>query len=270
MTLAVGFIGVGNMASALVKAVHQSDLDVAIYLSDHYPDKIKDFAREVDGQIVASTEEILAKSDVIFVGTKPKDVPGVFADLAQALASSEGKLWISMAAGVPLAKLEGLTPSGRGHQWIRIMPNTPAHYGQGAIAYCPGQETSQESVETFCGLLNAAGYVAPFTEDQFDAITAVSGSGPAFVYIMIEAMSDAAVSQGIPRDKAIHLAAQTVLGSALTVLESGDHPAVLKDRVTSPAGTTIAGVKALDANGFRQALHEAIDAATEVSRQLGK
>jgi pyrroline-5-carboxylate reductase len=175
---------------------------------------------------------------------------------------------ISIAAGVPLARLEqGLPEKAR---VIRVMPNTPALIAAGASAYAPGKHATPEDADLAGRLLSAVGLALPVKESLLDAVTGLSGSGPAYVYQFIEALSDGGVATGLPREVATRLAAQTVLGAARMVLETGLHPGVLKDQVTSPGGTTIEGLHELEKGGMRGAVMNAVRAATERSRKLGQ
>ena len=179
----------------------------------------------------------------------------------------KGKLFVSIAAGITTAVLSNGLGTKR---VIRVMPNTPALVGVGAAGFCMADGATESDAEFVGGLLNSVGVAHPLPEHLIDAVTGLSGSGPAFVYEIIEALSDGGVRVGLPRATAMELAAQTVMGAAKMVLESGEHPGVLKDRVASPGGTTIAGLHALEQAGMRAALMNAVVAATERSQELGE
>ena len=207
---------------------------------------------------------VVERSDVLVLAVKPQTMPQVLAQLRPLVGPRH--LVVSIAAGISIAALlEGLGPERR---IVRVMPNTPALLGEGASAYAlgPGVPAADEAaVKAFLG---SVGRAVRVPETMLDAVTGLSGSGPAFVYLMIEALSDGGVRVGLPRDIATMLAAQTVLGGARMVLETGLHPGVLKDQVTSPGGTTIAGLHALERGGVRGALIDAVEAATRRSAEL--
>jgi pyrroline-5-carboxylate reductase len=202
----------------------------------------------------------------LILATKPDQVAAALAEIAGAIGPSH--LLISIAAGVPLAKLESALPPGT--RVIRVMPNTPALVGAGAAGFALGKNATAADGELAQKLLSAVGLAVPVKESLLDAVTGLSGSGPAYVYQFIEALSDGGVAAGLPRDVATRLAAQTVLGSAKMVLETRQHPGVLKDQVTSPGGTTIEGVHELEKGAFRATVINAVRAATEKSKKLGQ
>lgn len=266
MATVIGFIGAGQMAKALAAGFVRAGLVApqAIVASDPIPAAREGFLSAVAGSSCGSDSAAVAKqSQVIFLAVKPQVMPAAMAELRQ--HGTQGKLFVSIAAGVTLAALEAGLGTGR---VIRVMPNTPALVGQGASAFCRGSGATADDAKQVATLLAAVGKAIELEEKHLDAVTGLSGSGPAFVYVVIEALSDAGVRVGLPRDVATTLAAQTVLGSAQMVL-AGEHPAVLKDRVASPGGTTIAGLEALEQNGLRGALYAAVLAATNRSRELG-
>jgi pyrroline-5-carboxylate reductase len=266
MTTAIGFIGAGQMAKALAAGFVRAGLVApqAIVASDPYPAARDSFLSTIPGATCTAASTALAKqSDIIFLAVKPQAMSTAMNELRQ--HGTQGKLFVSIAAGVTLAALEAGLGTGR---VIRVMPNTPALIGQGASAFCRGSGATPDDAKQVSSLLSAVGKAIELEERHLDAVTGLSGSGPAFVYVVIEALSDAGVRVGLPRDVATTLAAQTVLGSAQMVL-AGEHPAVLKDRVASPGGTTIAGLEALEQNGLRGALYAAVVAATNRARELG-
>ena len=197
----------------------------------------------------------------------PLDVAAALADAAE-MAAGAPRLVISIAAGVTLAALEAAVAEN--FRIIRAMPNTPALVGHGAAGYCLGSRATPADAATAQALLGAVGLAVQVPERLMDAVTGLSGSGPAYIYLIIEALADGGVRAGIPRADAARLAAQTVLGSAAMVLETGEHPAVLKDMVTSPGGTTLAGLAVLERHGVRSALIEAVTAAAGRAAELGK
>jgi pyrroline-5-carboxylate reductase len=267
LTPTIGFIGAGQMARALAKGFIAAGLVPAnrIVAFDAFEKAGREFAELLGGvQLAASNAAVLREADVIFLAVKPQSMPAVYAEVGGQVAAD--KLVISIAAGISLAKLqEGL----KTERLVRVMPNTPALVGQGAAAFSLGSGASTADGKLVAQLLDAVGRSFQVEEKLLDAVTGLSGSGPAFVYVMIEALSDGGVRMGLPRDVATALAAQTVLGSAQMVLTSGEHPAVLKDRVASPGGTTIAGLAAMEDRGLRGALIAAVEAATRRSRELG-
>eukprot|EP01083_Nonionella_stella_P185227 674821_1 len=213
----------------------------------------------------SNNAEAVRDAEVVFLAVKPQVMSLVLAGLAPVLTDSQ--LVVSIVAGIPLSRLEGaLTRS----PVIRVMPNTPALVGAMAGGYSLGKRASVEHGRIVNTLLSALGTVFCLPEKLLDAVTGLSGSGPAYVFMLIEAMADGGVKAGLPRDVALALAAKTVQGSAQMVLTSGRHPAALKDQVTSPAGTTIAGVHALEKGGFRAAVMDAVDTASKRAHEMGK
>jgi pyrroline-5-carboxylate reductase len=261
-----GFIGAGKMATALVRGMVRAGTarPEAIAASDPVAEAREALATGSGVTIRGSNVEVARHSDVLILAVKPQSLPQVLEELAPVV--TEEHLVISIAAGVALATLAaGLGPDCR---LVRVMPNTPALVGAGAAGYCLGQnaDAGDEAVVRSC--LEAVGRAHRVPEALLDAVTGLSGSGPAFVYLIIEALSDGGVRVGLPRDVATALAAQTVLGAARMVLETGLHTGTLKDQVTSPGGTTIAGLHALERGGLRAALIDAVEAATRRSAEL--
>src|SRR5262245_42118747 len=268
LTQTIGFIGAGQMARALARGFVSANLVSGrqIAFCDPVEAAAIEFGRGVaDARKCATNAEVTAQSNVIFLAVKPQNVRAVFAEVGGQLSTE--KLVISIAAGVTLARLyEGL----KTNRVVRVMPNTPALVGKGASAYSLGSAATAADGQLVGQLLGAVGQSFQVDEKLLDAVTGLSGSGPAFVYVMIEALSDGGVRMGLPRDVATALAAQTVRGAAEMVLTIGEHPAVLKDKVASPGGTTIAGLQALEDRGLRAALIAAVEAATRRSTELGK
>jgi pyrroline-5-carboxylate reductase len=223
------------------------------------------FSDSVGARAVASNMEVAQAATVLVLAVKPSQAAALLADLAQSI--TEGHLLLSIAAGVPLRKLEEALFEGA--RVIRVMPNTPALIGASASAYALGRWATAEDAQTAQRLFSSVGLAFQVEEKLLDAVTGLSGSGPAYVYMLIEALSDGGVAAGLPRDIAHKLAAQTVFGSAKMVLATGSHPGVLKDMVASPGGTTIQGIHELERAGFRAALMNAVCAAAQRARELG-
>jgi pyrroline-5-carboxylate reductase len=266
ITETVGFIGAGQMARALARGfVHAGLLDASqLVVADPVAAALNQFADDIPGSRRAlSNLEVAEKCSLIVLAVKPQQFAPATKDLGSV---ASGKLVLSILAGVRLAQLDGVFMNSR---LVRVMPNTPALVGQAASAYALGPNATAADGELVGKLLNSIGQAHRVEEKLLDAVTGLSGSGPAFVYVAIEALADGGVRMGLPRDLALALAAQTVKGAAEMVLSTGDHPAVLKDRVTSPAGTTIAGLQTLENAGFRGALIGAVEAATRRSTELG-
>ncbi|MGF3195801.1 pyrroline-5-carboxylate reductase [Facklamia sp. P13055] len=260
---AIGCIGCGNMGSAIIKSLSTnfSNLDFYLYDKDNYKSQslAKDCGESVEA--VNSLEKLLASAQIFFIGVKPKDL-NILLDSLNSIELLDSKLWISMVVGRSLSSIQKLLPQG--HHLIRIMPNTPVAIGQGYVSYCYQKENFNDQViNEFKNLLQPLGHLQLIEESLFDVASAIAGSGPAFIYQLIEAISDAGVYYGLNRQQAIDMAAKTVAGAGQMVLESHQHPAQLKDAVTSPKGTTIAGVRSLEANGFRSAIFEAVSATVE-------
>lgn len=214
-----------------------------------------------------SLRKVVTTCDTILLCTKPGDVSEVLREIATFGTDPNRILLISIAAGVTISAIENFIFNHA--RVIRAMPNTPALVGKGAAAFSPGTNATQKDIDFVSCLFGGVGQVVQVPEKLMDAVTGLSGSGPAFVYILIEALADGAVASGLPRDKAMELAVQTVLGAATMVNETGLHPALLKDMVASPGGTTIAGITALEEHGFRNATIKAVEAATQRSIELG-
>ena len=258
-----GFIGCGNMGGAIAKALALTTTDFAI--TDRSGKAIALAAEIPCGYL--SSEEIAQQCERIFLGVKPHMMKGVLEPLQPALAEKK-PLLITMAAGLTMAQIEAF--AGCALPVIRIMPNTPVSIGKGVIQYCCNDLVSQEQLRDFLTDLRHAGVLDPLEERLIDAGSAISGSGPAYVYMFIEALADGAVACGIPRAKALEYAAATVIGAGEMVLATGQHPGALKDAVCSPGGSTIAGVRALENHGFRAAAMEAVIATCNRNKELGK
>lgn len=267
LTQSIGFLGAGQMAQALARGFVVAGLvegrQVAAF--DPANQAIEAFCAAVPGaQPAADNRGVAEKSDVVFLAVKPQNVAGVLGDLRGHFGND--KILISIAAGV---RLKALSDGIGGGRIVRVMPNTPCLVGLSASAYSLGPNTTPADGELVAELLGAVGRALPVDEKLLDAVTGLSGSGPAYVYVMIEALTDGGVRMGLPREVAAALAAQTVKGAAEMVLTTGEHPATLKDRVASPGGTTIAGLQALEAGGIRATLMAAVEAATRRATELG-
>ncbi len=268
-TLKIGFIGAGKMAAALAKGFVTAGLSAPgdIMASDPAEGSRNEFVTATGANATASTPEVLRSRDIIFLCVKPGHMPGVLKEISGQISKSR-HLLISIAAGVSLGSIESALPDGA--RVIRVMPNTPALVGASASALAAGKAARAADMEIATKLFSAVGIACAVPEAMLDAVTGLSGSGPAYVYMFIEALSDGGVSCGLPRDLATRLAAQTVLGAARMVLQTGMHPGALKDMVTSPGGTTIQGLHELEQGRFRGTVITAVRAASEKSRQLGQ
>ena len=260
----IGCIGTGAMGGAIMRAICKKYDVNQIKVTDKNSKMGKAFAEETGAQFVESNKDVL-DCDYIFLAVKPQFLGDVFTEIGNEI--HENSVVISMAAGVKIEKLQAWAPKAR---FIRMMPNVCAQINEGMTAIAYNSNITQAEADTAIEILSTAGKVEVVLEKLMDCVTAVSGSGPAFVFMFIEAMADAAVRCGMPRAQAYTYAAQTVYGSAGMVMQSGKIPAALKDMVCSPAGTTIEGVAALEKNGFRNAVIEAITAACNRSIELGK
>lgn len=261
----IGFIGSGRMASALLKGILHAAIAPPgdVIVTDKIPAAAEELARWTGTRTLQSNSEVAAEAAVLILCVKPGDVPAALREAG----NLNGKLLISIAAGVPLRRLREWASGNP--RLIRVMPNTPALIGQGAAAYAAAEGATPEDLAVAERIFGATGTVVRVKEELLDAVTGLSGSGPAFVYTVIEALADGGVLMGLPREVALRLASQTVLGAAAMVLQTGQHPAQLRDQVASPGGTTIAGLEALEEAGLRAALIGAVRAATERSGELG-
>jgi pyrroline-5-carboxylate reductase len=266
--LTIGFLGAGKMATALARGLVRAQLAAPenVFASDPIPAARETFARETGGKAAASNLEVVQSAKIIFLAVKPDQTAAVLGEVRDSFAA--GHLLLSIAAGVPIAKMEAALPVGA--RVIRVMPNTPALVGASASAFALGKAATAADGELALKLFSAVGVSFQVKEYLLDAVTGLSGSGPAYVYQFIEALSDGGVAAGLPRDIATKLAAQTVLGGAKMVLETGLHPGALKDQVTSPGGTTIEGLHELEKGKLRGTVMSAVRAATEKSKKLGQ
>ncbi len=264
----LGVIGCGKMGTALVQGAIRAGVVNSgdVIGTDLIAAAAQNFSDVTGAKTTTDISEVLRACDVILLCTKPQDIYAALADFKP--DASSGKLLISIAAGVRLADIEHKAPESV--RVIRTMPNTPALVGKGAAAYCLGSRCLEGDESVVVSLLDAVGLAVCVPEKLMDAVTGLSGSGPAYVYLMIEALADGGVMAGLSRADSIRLAAQTVSGAAEMVLCTGDHPAKLKDMVTSPGGTTIAGLSVLEGRNVRSALIDAVMAAAARSAELGR
>lgn len=258
-----GFIGCGNMGSALAKSLSKVTKDIMI--SDCDKEKAQSLAESL-GCTYGNNKDVATKCQRIFIAVKPQVLKSVLSDIKDELIENKPVL-ISMAAGVAISQIEEYTGK---LPIIRIMPNTPVSIGEGMILYCHNDLICEETTNDFVNDMRFSGSLDFLDEKLIDAGSAVSGCGPAFMYMFIEALADGAVACGLPRDKALAYAAKTMAGSAELVLSTNSHPGALKDAVCSPAGSTIAGVKALEDGGLRACAINAVIKSFERTKELGK
>ena len=274
MSTTIACIGSGNMGSALMKGAAGIVGGKGIVFTDTDKARAEAAAAALGAACCASNTEAALRGDYVFLAVKPQVLPAVLEEIAPALtdrlAAGRAPVLVSMAAGWGVAKIRAVLGREAGQTpLVRIMPNTPALISRGIVVMAPSPEVPAEKTAELETILSAAGFVDKLEEKYLDAVTGLSGSGPAFVYMFIEALADGGVRAGLPRDKALRYAAGTVLGSAAMVLETGKHPGELKDMVSSPGGTTIAGVKALENGAFRGTVINAVEAAWLRSVELG-
>ncbi len=264
----IAFLGAGQMAEAVLRGLLACGAapPERLYASDIRPERLDYLASALGIRTCRDNREALRQAEVAVIAVKPQDAPLLLADMQQGV--HPGHLVISVAAGVKLATLEAALPDAV--PIIRVMPNTPAFVGAGMAVLARGQHATDTHEAIARRIFESVGRVLVLPESKMDAVTALSGSGPGFVAVLIEALADGGVAAGLPRETALLLAAQTVLGTARLVLERDLHPAVVKDMVASPAGTTIAGLAVLEEAGVRGALIRAVLAATRRSEELGR
>ena len=263
----VAFVGGGQMAEALICGMLAVKLCTPdhIRVSDPVAERLDVLKQKYGVQTGRSNREIAAWGDIVVLAVKPQVLDGVLKEVGAELAKA---LVVSIVAGVPISRITDAC--GRKARVIRAMPNTPAMVQQGMTALAIGDGAQEEDVASVRRIFESVGKVVPVEERLMDAVTGLSGSGPAYVFLAIEALADGGVKMGVPRAIAEMLAAQTVLGAAQMVLETGQHPARLKDQVASPGGTTIAGLHRLEQGGLRATLIDAVEAATKRSQELGR
>ena len=264
----VAFIGLGNMGASLAKAVAKEVDAQDLLLVNRSPQKVQEFISQYGGT-ASDLEQVFQEAKVIFLGVKPYQICPLLEEYQGILAQRSNLLLVSMAAGLELEKMTDVIQNGQ-LGLIRIMPNTPVAIGQGVISLARSQAVTDQQIAQVKQLLAGAGALYEIEEKLMDPATAVAGCGPAFVYQMIEAMADAGVSLGLTREQALQMAAQTFQGASQMVLETGEHPARLRDAVCSPGGSTIAGVNRLEQVGLRGDIIAGVEAAYKRTQELGK
>lgn len=264
--LKIGFLGGGAMAGAILAGlVSGGAVDPGkLFVSDLSNERLEHLKSTLNINTVKDNRELVAVADMVVLAVKPAMVLPVVREVADAL--KPGQTVVSIAAGVSTAVLENAL--GKDLPVIRVMPNTPALVGEAASALCAGSGAGRADMEKALAVFNAVGRAVEVPETLMDAVTGLSGSGPAYMFIMLEALSDAGVRMGLPRDVATVLGAQTMLGAARMVLESGRHPGQLKDMVTTPGGTTIEGLFSMERDGIRGALMKAVEVSAGKSREI--
>lgn len=263
----IAFLGAGNMAEALIKGLLRAGTarPESLIATGRRAERLETLQRTYGVRTTLDNLAAVREADVVVLSVKPQALDKVLVQVAPQV--DPHKLVISVAAGVPIAAMERRL--GAGARIIRTMPNTPSLVGAGACALSRGEHASEEDLAVATRIFQSVGTTTVVDENLLDAVTGLSGSGPAYIFLIIEALSDAGVKVGLPRYTALKLAAQTVLGSAQLLIETGAHPGQLKDQVTSPGGTAIAGLHTLEAGGLRTTLINAVEAATRRARELG-
>jgi pyrroline-5-carboxylate reductase len=264
----IAFVGVGKMGGGLLEGVLSRNLitpeKIAIF--DTMTGRLAELSKKYPVRVAQNNRDVLKGADVVILCVKPQSMREVLAELKPVLGKNQ--LVISIAAGISTTLIEEAL--GKKIRVVRVMPNMPALIGCGATALARGQHATDEDIAISQQIFAAVGITVVVVEDLMDAVTGLSGSGPAYGFMMIEALADAGVLMGLPRDTALQLAAQTMLGAAMLCLRGDKHPAALKDMIASPGGTTIAGLKVLEDGKFRATLMKAVEAATLRSKALGK
>lgn len=268
MEKTIGFIGCGNMGSAMIKGIINSNLVKAknIIASDRSQTSMNRVKEEYAIRTTQDNKEIAEESDFIVLAVKPDMYEKILKEIKDVVKKTT--VVISIGAGISLGFLKDNLNNGQ--KYIKAMPNTPAMVGEGMSALSPGENMEREDIDRVVDIFNSFGKTEVIDENLMDGFTALCGSSPAYVYMIIEAMADGAVLEGIPRAKAYTMAAQAVLGGAKMVLDTGLHPGVLKDNVCSPGGTTVAAVSSLEKNNIRSTMIEAIRVCADKSRKMGK
>ncbi len=267
----IGFIGAGQMATALATGFLRENVaeQSSLYAYDINANSAKRFLQATGATFCSSIRDTIEVADIILIAVKPQQIEDVCPQIKEVLYGIfKQKLIITIVAGIPISFYEELL--GDTIRLVRVMPNTPGLIGEAASGYALSKNAYSEDGTTVNTLLSTIGLAYELPENLLDAVTGLSGSGPAYVFMMIDALADGGVKMGLQRTVALELAAQTLKGSADLYLKTKEHPSSLKDKVTSPAGTTIAGITALENHGFRAALIEAVEAATKRSKELGE
>ena len=264
----IGFIGAGNMGEALIKGlIGTGAIDAGqITASDIREDRLSHMKQTYGVGMVQDNSEVVRRSDIVVLSVKPQIMNRVLEEIAGVVSPTH--LVVSIAAGVPIEAMEAALHKEA--RVVRVMPNTPALVGAGTAALAAGAHATEEDLDLARAIFDSVGLSFVIDESLLDAVTGLSGSGPAYVFLIIEALSDAGVKVGLSRHMAQPMAANTVLGSAKLLLDTGEHPGLLKDMVTSPGGTAIAGLHTLEAGGLRTTLINAVEEATRRSRELGE
>lgn len=263
----VGFLGTGNMAEALIRGLIHAGVVAPAQIAGSDPrlERCHEMAEKYKIAVGTDNVDVARRSEILILSVKPQVMSKVLDEVAPHVHPRA--LVISIAAGIPIAAIESKLPKAR---VVRTMPNTPALVGAGATAVAAGGHATPEDLQAAKRIFDSIGLTVILDEAQMDAVTGLSGSGPAYIFLIIEALSDAGVKMGLSRYNAQALAAQTVLGSAKLLIETNEHPGRLKDMVTSPGGTAIAGLHTLEQGGLRTTLINAVEAATKRSRELGE
>ncbi len=260
----IGLIGAGNMASALLSGMLKNLVQPGdVMISDRDEEKLA-FWKKQGISVTTNNGVVEDACDIIILAVKPKIIPYVL----QELSGKEDKIYISIAAGITVAFLENAL--GKDKKIVRTMPNTPAQVGCGMTVLVPNKNITEQERKTVFSLFDSVGDTLQLSESELEIATAIHGSSPAYVYMMMDALADAGVRHGLTKENALKLAAKAVEGSAKMVLETGTHPEQLKDNVCSPGGTTIAAVRELERTGFRASLHAAVDACIKRNQEMKK
>jgi pyrroline-5-carboxylate reductase len=264
----IGVIGAGNMAEALIRGLVKGGHVPADHVAASGPrnERIEELRAAYGIDVTTENRDVARRAGILVLAVKPQILDKVLREIGDLL--KPGLLLVSIAAGVDTATIEDAVPDGV--RVVRAMPNTPALVGAGATAISPGKHASEADLATARALFDAVGITVVLDESHLDAVTGLSGSGPAYIFLILEALADAGVKVGLSRRNAQRLAAQTVMGSAKLLLETDEHPGKLKDMVTSPGGTAIAGLHTLEEGGLRTTLINAVETATKRSRELGR
>jgi pyrroline-5-carboxylate reductase len=264
----VAILGAGKIGEALLAGLLRSGYDPAgVWICERVPERAAELVERYGVRRVAQPAET-ATADLVVLAVKPGEIAGVAAEVGAAIGSSEGPTVISVAAGIPTADIEAHLPPGI--PVVRVMPNTPMLVGEAMSAIAPGTVAGPEHLARAEELMETVGRVVRVPEAQIDAVTAVSGSGPAYLYLVVESMIDAGVLLGLPRPLATELAVQTALGAGAMLRQTGEHPVHLREAVTSPGGTTAAAIRELEDAGIRAAFYDALEACRDRARELAR